>query len=172
MIHHKKCWKSLILPIGFACSMVCQCTYADVVPLPLGKLISTEDVTCPSGAATGAVCKHTVVTGCKDANGNPLHDEGVVIAFAQGQLPPQQKPKGTIILHSGGSGHGFLNNGFADYYTSQGFNVVQQNPVGFNIVRQNPIEFQYHSTEPVRFNVLRQNSRRVSMFFDRTPAGF
>ncbi|GEM_PF-2509982 len=125
---------SSILPIAFVCSMACQSVYADdnhrSVPFPLGKLINQQSVTCPSGAAPGAVCTHAVVTGCKDANGNALPDEGVTIAVTQPQLGPDQRPKGTIVLHSGGAGSSFYNGAggsivnFASYFASQGYTTV------------------------------------------------
>src|SRR5579883_375545 len=135
----------VILPIALACcSIAYQCAYADKVPLPLGKLINTHQVTCPPGAAPGAVCTYAVVTGCKDANGNPLQDLGVTMAVTQPQLSPGQKPRGTIVLQSGGPGASFYDGlggcldatqcvngvpttdtqGFSAYFVKQGFTTV------------------------------------------------
>src|SRR5579883_714496 len=111
-------------------------SYADAdkaKALPLGQMTSKTSVACPAHAAAGAVCTHYVVTGCKDANGNPLEDLGVTLAVTQGQVAPGQSPKGTIILHAGGAATSFFNTvgiapnttNFADYYVNQGYNVVQ-----------------------------------------------
>ncbi len=119
MKHPIKNFITLLLPAALGCSMAYQNAYA--TPLPIGSITGATSVTCPSGAATGATCKHITVTGCKTASGGALPDLGVTIGITRAT-----SPKGTIILHSGGPATGFFNdNGFPDYYVGQGYNVIQ-----------------------------------------------
>ncbi len=83
--------------------------------LPTGTASLVGSVTCPVGATTGEVCT-TVTVSCPG-----LPDIRATVGVAQ----PTGTPKGTIILHAGGSGNQFLNDGFPAPYVSDGFNLVQ-----------------------------------------------
>jgi len=71
--------------------------------------------TCPNGAARGAQCSEITVS----CPGLPDLNATLGVAIPSGSL------RGTIVLHGGGPGTNFLNNGFPNTYLGDGFNVVQ-----------------------------------------------
>ncbi len=125
-MNQRKYWVGLLLPVALVCTcnIAAQSAHA-ATPLPLGSLTNVTSVTCPSGVAQGATCKHFTVTGCKTASGAALPNLGVTIA-----ITTVSSPKGTIILQAGGGGTSIFgtnsyNFDFPDYYVGQGYNVVQ-----------------------------------------------
>ncbi|HEV2424528.1 MAG TPA: hypothetical protein VGZ29_06855 [Terriglobia bacterium] len=83
--------------------------------LPLGTVTVLGSASCPGGAATGAKCTEITVSCPGLPNLNAIL--GVAV--------PTAKPVGTIVLHNGGTGVDFFNDGFPDVYLGDGFNVVQ-----------------------------------------------
>ena len=85
------------------------------VTLPLGTVSSNGSATCPTGGAPGEVCTSVTVS----CPGIPS------IKATIGVATPTGTPKGTVILHAGGSGTQFLDFGFPESYSAAGFNSVQ-----------------------------------------------
>jgi hypothetical protein len=84
-------------------------------PLPTGTVKVVGSTGCPRGAGSEASCTSVAVS-CP-----AIPDLGATLAVSR----PKGSPKGTVILLSGGSGVGLLNEGFVDAYTGDGFQVVQ-----------------------------------------------
>lgn len=84
-------------------------------PLPLGAIKVLGPTSCPTGAATGANCKQITVScpGLPDLNAT------------LGVAAPTVSAIGTIVLHAGGQGTMFFDEGFPNIYLGDGFNVVQ-----------------------------------------------
>ncbi len=85
------------------------------VTLPLGTVSTNGSATCPTGGAPGEVCTSVTVS----CPGIPS------IKATVGVATPSGTPKGTVILHAGGSGTQFLDYGFPESYAAAGFNSVQ-----------------------------------------------
>jgi hypothetical protein len=123
--------------------------------LATGTVTVLGPASCPTGAANGASCI-TVRVSC---TGLPDLDATLGVAT------PTRNPSGTIILANGGPGTAFLNDGFADTYVGDGFNVVQlawasdwasANGAGVKSAACRPASiFQY------AFNVVQQQSRKT-----------
>ena len=123
--------------------------------LTTGTVTVLGPVSCPTGAAKGASCESVRVscTGLPDLDGT------------LGVASPSGTASGTIILVNGGPGTTFLNDGFADTYVGDGFNVVQlawatdwasANGAGVKSAACRPASiFQYV------FNVVQQQSRKT-----------
>jgi hypothetical protein len=84
-------------------------------PLAPGTVTVGKPTTCPAGAATGENCEEITVS-CTG-----LPPLGAILGVAT----PTAPLIGTIILHGGGPGTNFLDNGFPNTYLAAGFNVVQ-----------------------------------------------
>ncbi len=83
--------------------------------LKTGTVTVLGPTSCPAEAAPGASCKSVSVS----CTGLPDIPATLGVAFPSGTAI------GTIILLSGGPGTDFFNDGFADTYVNDGFNVVQ-----------------------------------------------
>lgn len=83
--------------------------------LPTGTVTVLGETTCPRGAATGADCTSIQVS-CPSLP---------AINATLARSGPSDNPRGTIILLASGAGISFLNDGFPDVYTADGFQVVQ-----------------------------------------------
>jgi hypothetical protein len=90
-------------------------TVSSVQALPTGTVTVLGPTTCGSGAGITASCT-SVVVACAG-----IPDLGATLAVSR----PTGNSRGTIVLLSGGSGTGNLNNGFVDAYVGDGFQVVQ-----------------------------------------------
>jgi hypothetical protein len=121
--------------------------------LATGTVTVLGPTACPEGAATGAGCKQVRVS-CAG-----LPDLNATLGVAR----PAGAATGTIILVDGGPGTTFMNDGFADTYVDDGFNVVQlawasswetANDAGLKSAACRPASiFKY------AFNVVQQQSR-------------
>lgn len=109
---------TIVLVFATACSYAqAPVPFGDESPvqLPLGTVTLLGPTSCPAGAPAGGNCERVTVS-CPG-----LPDLKATLGVAK----PTTSPIGTIVLHNGGSGTAFLDDGFPDTYLGDGFNVVQ-----------------------------------------------
>ncbi|HJZ86020.1 MAG TPA: hypothetical protein VKN99_12665 [Polyangia bacterium] len=88
----------------------------DVVVLPTGTISGERMVPCNApNLPTGATCRSLTVS-CPG-----IADAQAIVAVTE----PASPAVGTVVMHAGGGGTGYLNDGFADPYLAHNLRVVQ-----------------------------------------------